>query len=217
MMHTSGSDAERVFAEEYGRMGELELLKLAASYDSLVEAAQDALRAEFARRKMEPPLIEDDGVLENRRLVTVRRYRDLSEAMVARGVLESAGLFCFLRDENVVRMDWAYSNAVGGISLQVAVEDAAAATDLLNQPMPESIAVEGEADYFQPICPRCGSMEISAERMGQKAAMTSLFVVGLPLPLGVEAWRCHACGARWADDGDDGPDVPVEADDSIAR
>jgi hypothetical protein len=102
-----------------------------------------------------------------------------------------------------VRMDWAYSNAVGGISLQVAADDVAAATDLLNQPMPESIAVEGESDYLQPVCPRCGSIDVVAERTGQKAAMTSLFVVGLPLPLGAESRRCNACGARWTDDQDD--------------
>jgi hypothetical protein len=141
MMDQPGSGAERGFTEEYGRMGELELLNLAAAYDTLVEPAQDALRAEFARRGMEPPLIIEPDVPESRRLVTVRRYRDLSEAMVARGVLESAGIFCFLRDENVVRMDWFYSNAVGGVGLQVDADDADEATKLLNQPIDDG---EGE-------------------------------------------------------------------------
>jgi hypothetical protein len=203
MAHSSDFSGERDFAGEYGQMGEPELLTLAASYDTLVEPAKDALRAEFARREMHPPLIEEVDVLESRSLVTVRRYRDLSEAMVARAVLESAGVFCFLRDENVVRLDWAYSNAVGGISLQVSAEDEAAAADLLNQPMPASIPVEGEADYTQPVCPRCGSAVISFQGPGRKAAMASLFVVGLSLPLGVESWRCHACDARWTGDEDD--------------
>jgi hypothetical protein len=142
MMDEAGLNTERGFAEEYGRMGEMELLQLAHSYDTLVGPAQDALRAEFARRGMEPPLIDEPEVLESRRLVTVRRYRDLSEAMVARGVLESAGIYCFLRDENVVRMDWFYSNAVGGIGLQVDTKDEEEATKLLNQPIDD---VEGEA------------------------------------------------------------------------
>ena len=142
MMDQPGSSGDRGFAEEYGRMGEGELLQLAHSYDTLVEPAQAALRAEFARRGMEPPLIDEPEVLESRRLVTVRRYRDLSEAMVARGVLESAGIYCFLRDENVVRMDWFYSNAVGGIGLQVDTKDEEEATKLLNQPIDD---VEGEA------------------------------------------------------------------------
>ncbi len=37
------------------------------------------------------------------RLVTVQQYRDLAEAQVAKGVLDSAGIPCYLRDENAVR------------------------------------------------------------------------------------------------------------------
>ena len=45
-------------AEGYKNMPEGELLELAHSYDSLTEIAQAALRAEFARRNLEPPIIE---------------------------------------------------------------------------------------------------------------------------------------------------------------
>jgi hypothetical protein len=54
---------------------------------------------------------------EYRDLVTLRRYRDLSEAIVARAVVESAGIYCFLKDENFVRLDWQMSNLLGGIRL----------------------------------------------------------------------------------------------------
>jgi Putative prokaryotic signal transducing protein len=209
-------EQEHAFAEQYGNMGEAELLSLAASYDTLIEPAQSALRAEFKQRKMEPPLIEEDVVTDDspeNRLVTVRRYRDLSEAIVARSVLESAGLFCVLRDENMVRLEWQISNGIGGLRLQVRAADEAEATELLNQPMPQSIAMEGEADYNQPVCPRCGSTDVGFEDSGRKAAVASLFVLGLPMPLGVESCRCHVCGARWTDDGEErsvDPDMPVE-------
>jgi Putative prokaryotic signal transducing protein len=198
-----GSEPEHMFAVEYASMGETELLELAASYDTLVEPAQDALRAEFAVRKMEPPLVEDeigpnDSVGNN--LVTVRRYRDLSEAIVGRSVLESAGLFCVLRDENMVRMEWQISNGLGGLRLQVRADDEAEATELLNQPMPQSIQVEGEPDFSQPVCPRCGSSDISFNGQGRKAALASLALLGVPLPRGPESWECHACGSRWTDD-----------------
>jgi hypothetical protein len=197
------------FAENYAQMSAPELLHLAAAYDSLVEPAQDALRAEFTRRKMEPPLIEDE-VLDSERLVTVRRYRDTSEAIVARSVLQSAGLYCFLRDENLVRLDWQVSNFIGGMSLQVRPEDQAMAEELLSQPVPPSIeygAIEHEAgadaqaEYVQPHCPRCGSIEVTFEGADRSAAITSTFMLGLPLPLGGESWRCAACGCRWSDDG----------------
>ena len=41
-------------------MSEIELMDLARGYDDLVDEAQAALRAEFARRGLEPPLIEEE-------------------------------------------------------------------------------------------------------------------------------------------------------------
>ena len=103
----------------YREMAEAELLEAARSYADLNDGAQAAMRAEFARRGIEAPLVEDGDEMEARRLVTVARYRDLSEAIVARTMLESAGIGVYLRDENLVRLDWQISNFIGGLRLQV--------------------------------------------------------------------------------------------------
>jgi len=68
-------------------MSEPELMELAQSYDGLLEVAQAALRAEFARRGLEPPQVEEPEEWELRRLVTVRHYLDLTEAIVGRSLL----------------------------------------------------------------------------------------------------------------------------------
>ena len=39
-------------------------------------------------------------------LVTIERFRDLPEALLAKGKLESAGIRCFLADSELVRTDW---------------------------------------------------------------------------------------------------------------
>ena len=52
---------------------------------------------------------------------------------VEKSVLEDAGIQCFLEDENVVRMDWLGSNAMGGIKLVVRKKDAEAAEKLLSE------------------------------------------------------------------------------------
>jgi hypothetical protein len=57
-------------------------------------------------------------------LVIIKRYRELSEAIVARSLLESAGIVVALCDENLVRLDWEISNFIRGIRLQVDSEDA---------------------------------------------------------------------------------------------
>ena len=190
-------------AESYKNMPEGELLELARSYDSLTEIAQAAMRAEFARRNLEPPLIEYEDAPERRKLVTLCRYRDLSEAIVARTLLESAGIYVFLRDENLVRLDWQVSNFIGGIRLQVEDKDEAAAAELLRQSIPGVIPFDDEEDFVQPQCPKCGSTDITFEGASRGAALASVSVFALPLPLGRETWLCNACEARWEDLEDD--------------
>jgi hypothetical protein len=192
-------------AASYAKLGEPELLDLARSYDSLTDSAQAALRAEFARRNLDPPTIEDveDRAADRRNLVILRRYRDLSEAIVARSLLKSAGIYVFLCDENLVRLDWQMSNFIGGIRLQVEAKDEQAAIDLLNQSIPTSIPYGAQAEFFQPHCPNCGSTDITFQGSSRGAALASLYVLSLPLPLGNETWLCNSCESRWKDTEDD--------------
>jgi Putative prokaryotic signal transducing protein len=138
----NGSDP--TFADLYRHMSELELQDLLSDWHSLIPEARSALAAEFATRGLEfiePPPPTGDTPPEFRDLTTIRRYRDLSEALVARAVIESAGIFCFLKDENLVRLDWQVSNFIGGIRLQVAAADVEAASDILSQPIPNEISI----------------------------------------------------------------------------
>ena len=64
-------------------------------------------------------------------LATIATFVRLEEALVARGVLESAGVECFLADENMMRIAWPYQLAIGGVRLQVLESDAGAASELL--------------------------------------------------------------------------------------
>ena len=62
----------------------------------------------------------------------VKRFRDMPEAQIAESILDSAGIDCFLADENTIRMDWLWSNLLGGFKLMVRPEDLDAATQLLD-------------------------------------------------------------------------------------
>ncbi len=146
-------------AAKYAEMSEKELVELGTQYESLTEAAQVALRAEYGRRGMPAPELADDDAPGFEELVTVRHYRDLPEAIIAKSALESAGIYAFLRDENMVRLDWGYAHVVGGIRLQVRPGDRAVADEVLSQPVPPII--EGEGVYYeQPSCPVCGSLDV---------------------------------------------------------
>ncbi len=56
-------------------------------------------------------------------LVTIRIFTYPHEAYVIRGRLESEGIQTFLKDEMTVQVHNFYSNAVGGVKLQVLTED----------------------------------------------------------------------------------------------
>jgi len=62
-------------------------------------------------------------------LVTIRQFGDMSEALLAKGCLESAGIECFLADANMARLDW----PVIGTRLQVSADDAETAVAMLEQ------------------------------------------------------------------------------------
>ena len=189
---------EEELRRTYRSQTDAALLDLAMSYDSLTEHAQTALREEFARRVLEPPLMPDaPEEFDTQPLVTVRQYRDLSDAQIAKGVLESAGIHCFLRDENMVRMEWIWSNLMGGVRLQVRLEDRTAAEELLAQSIPVQIPIDGEAPFEQPHCPRCGSLDIHFQRIHERFGMASILALGVPLPIRKQAWVCRSCDAQW--------------------
>jgi hypothetical protein len=186
----------------YAGMTPGELEKVAGDAPSLTDEARQTLQDEVKRRGLEihlsevPPGID---VIEERELVLLRRFRDLPEALMAKGSLESAGIECFLADDNMIRMDWFISNFLGGIKLLVTPKDVEDANALLNQPIPESLDVEGVGEYQQPSCPACHSLEVSFEELIRGVAYPSAYL-GLPLPLQRKAWRCDACGHEWHDE-----------------
>jgi hypothetical protein len=134
------------FSAHYSRMSDDELLKLAAEAWSLSDSAYEALEDELDRRKLELSEPEDvpcAELPEKRDLVLLRRFRDVPEALLAKGRLEASGIECFLADENMVRMDWFISNLLGGVKLLVEPSDFSKASRVLNDPMPRELDVDG--------------------------------------------------------------------------
>ena len=53
------------------------------------------------------------------------------QAYLLRALLEGSGIKSFVRDDNTVAADWALSNAIGGVKVDVADEDYDAAVALV--------------------------------------------------------------------------------------
>ena len=164
---------------------------------------EDAAETDSTQREW--PML--DGEAEDRELVTIRKFRDLPEALLAKGSLESAGIECSLIDDNMVRLDWLISNLLGGIKLQVKAEDLDVAEEMLRQPIPEHLEVSGAGEYEQPRCPKCGSLDINFRELNPSAYLS--MALNVPIPFQRRAWRCHSCKVEWEDHGVPNPESPA--------
>jgi hypothetical protein len=200
-MAASDSERERWrLAQLYGRMEDGELEKLADDAGSLSETARRALQFEIAKRGLEFELHNASPPAEPvfSKLVTIRQFRDVPHAYLAKGLLDSAGIESFLFDENIVRMDWLISNLVGGIKLRVREEDAAEALELIDAGRPEQKEAEVAAEPMPDRCPNCRSTDVAYQPLMKRLAYLSL-LLGFPIPAKHVAWKCGFCGHVWGD------------------
>ena len=147
---TMASETERArLTRIYADMSDEALLEMAAERQSLTDIAKEVLSAELSTRNLhaeevalpvevtkdeeEAHIREEVTAPYSGPLVMVKRFRDLPEAFVAKSILESAKIDCFLADENMVRIDWFISNLLGGAKLMVRPEDAETASALLDE------------------------------------------------------------------------------------
>lgn len=183
--------------EIYRSRSDAELKSLADDAASLTDLAREVLRAEIFRRGLDIPLVEIPAPPPAPpRLPIIRLYRDLPEALMAQSILDSAGIDCFLFDENIIRLNWLLSYAVGQIKLRVADDDTAAADSLLDAPRLSGFDVPGVGEYVDPLCPNCQSSDVSFRPL-MKRLVYALLYLDLPIPLKRPAWRCHSCGYEW--------------------
>ena len=123
---------------------------------------------------------------------TIATFSKPEEAHLLRIRLEAVGIPAFVQDEHMVQMDWLYSNAIGGVRVQIAPEDLEEAREFLAadtpQPCPDSIDV---------LCPRCQSNNTALEEWPRRLAFFCLLIFRFPLLLARNCWICHSCGCAF--------------------
>ena len=131
----------------YRSLTDGELEALAQEEHGLTEPAQEALRGELNARNLKIGSAKSGLNSANSEpvqpaasgLVAVARFRDLPDMLVAKGMLESAGIESVTGDENTIRMDWFWSNALGGYKLCVAEADRDAARQIIQDQFPSNL------------------------------------------------------------------------------
>ena len=130
------------------------------------------------------------------RFETIASFRDLPIAELAKSKLESEGIPCTLLGKHHIGMNWLYSQAIGGVKVQVRAEDSKLAKQILNTDESASLS---DIDVGSPkeekccVCKRCGSTNISLIKNSRKAGALSL-LFGLPLIFFGTKYKCKECG-----------------------
>lgn len=127
---------------------------------------------------------------------TVARFTDAIAAHIAKGRLESEGIRVFIANEQHVWLNWLYSNALGGVEVQVMEEDEQKAREVLQQ-VREGFFAELESGDGDLVCPKCDSGDIEERKTSRKAAFLSLFFLQFPLPFSRNNHLCRKCGNKW--------------------
>ena len=126
-------------------------------------------------------------------LITVANFSHPTEADPVVAWLESEGIECFVTNEHTVTMNWLYSNAIGGVGVQVKAADVERANEIL-QAVLNPHALEGEptlsdsemdqgSDANSEIhCPQCGSENVYYEKFSRRLVFASWVILTVPLP-----------------------------------
>ena len=210
-------------SENYRQMSDGELLQLAEKPEELTEVAQQVLRDEVRKRRLDEKPAENPSLnpptMRLDRTATVN-WEPARARYLPRAEDEEADLpheytwktflcECNTRDQ---ALDLALVLKTAGIdswistpglkwglsgpSIQVAADQLDQAQAILaHYTPPEPVTQEEEPEEFVlPVCPKCGSKEDAVLQSTEP----------------VNAWLCEACGAEWSDpepaeiDGEDG-------------
>ena len=127
---------------------------------------------------------------------TIKTYDNTYELSMAKALLESEGIVCSIKDEFTIQVNPLYSNAIGGIKLQVLENQVEQALELLNNLNPSTNTTSTSTETSNAsdiICPNCGSNDTLKNKISPKVFAISLLLLGFPLPLAKRTYHCFNC------------------------
>lgn len=125
-------------------------------------------------------------------LVTVATYSFPYEAQIAWARLDAEGIPAFVADEQTINMQWLYSNAMGGVRLQVPATFVTQARELLAEDL--SSAVEEQQGVDAVRCAHCGSTNTAPYQKGKRWAFLVFLGLDFPLFPVKNTVKCADCG-----------------------
>lgn len=122
-------------------------------------------------------------------LVTVIALGNSVEAHVIKSKLESEEIECFIADEHTINANPLYSNALGGVKVQVRCADLARAQEILG--------IHPEVRAAPTTCPKCGSKHVTFSKWPGILNLLAFLSLNAFFPRSRLQWNCKACGNSW--------------------
>jgi hypothetical protein len=129
-------------------------------------------------------------------LVKIATFSFPHEAHIARALLDAMGIPSFVADEHTINAIWLFSDAMGGVRLQVPAAFAIQAQEILNGPVeiesiPElNVGHEPES----AACPYCSGVLGEQYVAGRRFAFATWLILGFPFWPIKKVRKCMACG-----------------------
>lgn len=120
---------------------------------------------------------------------TLLTTSNLAEADLLACTLQGHGFDVRVLDSATVQNSWLFSNAVGGIRVQVPDEQAADARELVKD---LALRVDPET-----LCPKCSSADIHFQKISPRWFFLSILLLGFPLLFIGNNLHCRSCGREW--------------------
>jgi hypothetical protein len=123
----------------------------------------------------------------------LKSFTNYIDAHIMFGRMEEAGIRCWLKDENTVTLNPIITNAVGGIKLMVAKDQAEEAKELL---------LEFDREKRASLkCPQCNSGDIeyvsSPRKPGNWISSFFFFFLGNLAVPAEKTWHCFSCNSEF--------------------
>lgn len=133
-----------------------------------------------------------------RSFITVASFETSFEAWLFRNRIAEHGISAIVTNEHIVNTYWLYSNAVGGVKVQIPSSELGAYEAMPVRPiedMPPALTGD-DSDTVLSTCPQCHSTEIYHQNWPRRLVFGGWLIFGFPPPIYYPTTICHSCGYR---------------------
>lgn len=128
-------------------------------------------------------------------LLAVGAYSTWFEANLVKAELEAFDLSPWLADAQTINANWLWSNALGGIKVQILESEAAEARRILEAEADPGGELDWD-DAAADACPVCGSSS-THPYVDKRGSFLTWLILGVPMFPALSRRVCADCGSKW--------------------